>query len=124
MSVDCLGQELHVGQECVFSRNLWRGKDVLCKGVILSLSDKMAQVMVTGEPPKDGSRVYEGWNIKKKAKLTKLLGLQKIDDVVMNMFDLLEKGEIEKFEVKKVEGETKFEIWEGNQYCGRWLFSK
>jgi hypothetical protein len=74
MAVDCVGRTLSAGQECVFSRNLWRGREVLCKGTIKTVSDKYITVEVTSPNP-PGVDLYEGWNIVKRAITTKVYGL-------------------------------------------------
>lgn len=74
MAVDCVGQFLVVGQECVFSRNLWQGKEILCRGIIRSVAEKSVTIEVTSPNP-PGITVYEGWNIEKRAIGTKVYGL-------------------------------------------------
>ena len=74
MAVDCIGKELSVGQECVFSRNLWRGRELLCKGTIKTVSEKFVTVEVTSPCP-TGINLYEGWNIVKRAITTKVYGI-------------------------------------------------
>jgi hypothetical protein len=76
-TADCLGNPLVVGQEVVFSRNLWRGKDVMCKGIITRIAAQTVHIQVTSPEPssiKDIS-LYEGWNIEKRAKTSKVFGL-------------------------------------------------
>jgi hypothetical protein len=75
MTVDSVGNQLTEGQECVFSRNLWRGKEVLCKGIITSIGDKLIKVTVTSPQPPDIDNIFEGWNISKLVKSTKVYGL-------------------------------------------------
>ena len=69
--VDIEGNIIEPGSEVVFSRNLWRGKDVLCRGKVLSVSPKFCQIEVTSPCP-EGIELYEGWNITKRAKLSKV----------------------------------------------------
>lgn len=43
--------------------------------------------------------------------------------IVNDMFNLLKNSEIDQFKVKRDEStENKYEIWEGNIYCGRFSF--
>lgn len=43
--------------------------------------------------------------------------------IVNGMFNLLKNSEIDQFKVKRDEStENKYEIWEGNIYCGRFSF--
>jgi hypothetical protein len=73
-TADCLGNPLVVGQEVVFSRNLWRGKDVMCKGTITKIAAQTVHILVTSPEPR-GITLYEGWNIEKRAKTSKVFGL-------------------------------------------------
>lgn len=115
---DSLGNKLSIGQECVFSRNLWRGKDVLCKGRIVSLAKSMAVVDVIGTQPV-GINLYEGWNIQKRAKLSKLLGLNS-QSPVESVIETLKNNEINKMTVTNVE-DNKYEIWaDDGVYVGRY----
>lgn len=81
MTTDIEGNVIEPGCEVVFSRNLWRGKDVLCRGKVTSVSAKFCQIDVTSPEP-EGIDLYEGWNISKRAKVTKVfvIGAPTFDD--------------------------------------------
>jgi len=71
MVKDIEGTEIAPGCTVVFSRNLWHGKDVLCKGIVKTVAAQSCSIEVTTPQP-EGIKVYEGWNVLKRAKFTKV----------------------------------------------------
>lgn len=50
---DIDGHPFEVGSKVAFARNVWRGKDIICAGVIKSVSKQFCQLWVTSKMPQD-----------------------------------------------------------------------
>lgn len=73
---DIEGNLIKEGNIVAFSRNLWRGRDVLCRGRVTSVSNTMCKVFVLSPKPSEINLIGEDWNTEKSVKITKLLVIE------------------------------------------------